>query len=173
MALLRPPPECYDEVMRKPGLVVYVVVGTAFHLGLYSALALVFGRRDRRRGWRDGRPGPLNRAGIALVATGAAVLGSAVLGHHRAAPERTSIATTSTYLAQGGAYSFTRNPLYLGGMTAWAGWAIFLGSRRSIAVATMWATVLALVGVPYEERKLTATFGDSYRAYCDKVPRWL
>ena len=35
------------------------------------------------------------------------------------------------------------------------------------------ATGLATVGVPFEERRLERAFGDSYRAYRRRVPRWL
>jgi len=158
--------------VRKLPLPLYVATGAASQGALYSTLALVAARRDRRRGWRDGRPGPLNRAGLGLSALGLGVLGWAAIGHHKGSPDNVSISVTSDYVTDQGAYGFTRNPLYLGGMTVWFGWALWRGSRRSALVGAAWLTGLAGFGVPFEERKLEAKFGASYRDYKQRVPRW-
>ena len=153
----------------------YVLLGAGVHGALYSMLAVIAARGDHRIGWRSRRPGSVNRAGLALVGAGVAMLGWAAAGHHQASDGRVvrSPSPTPTHLARGGAYAVTRNPLYLGGMTTWFGWATYLGSRRGCLAAVVWSAFLALVGVPYEERTLEATFGDAYRAYKREVPRWL
>lgn len=53
------------------------------------------------------------------------------------------------------------------------GWAIFYGSL-SILIVTLafWMTANCLK-VPQEERGLEARFGDAYRAYKARVPRWI
>ena len=159
--------------MRKPPLPVYVASGAAVQGALYSTLSLVAATGDRRLGWRDGRPGPLNRAGLALSTVGVGVLGWATIGHHKGAPDDLRVSVTSDYITDHGAYGFTRNPLYLGGMTTWFGWALWRGSRRSALVGVAWHAGLAVFGVPFEERMLEAKFGQTYREYQQRVPRWL
>ena len=159
--------------MRKPPLPLYVVTGTASQGALYSTLSLVAARRDRRLGWRDGRPGLLNRAGLGVGTLGLGVLAWAAAGHHKGSPDDVRIGVTSDYVTDQGAYGFTRNPLYLGGMTTWFGWALWRGSRRSALAGAVWLTGLAAFGVPFEERKLEAKFGQTYRDYKQRVPRWL
>jgi len=147
--------------VRKPPLPVFVALGLGFHGLVYSLLPRLAARHDRKLGWRGGRPGPVNRVGQAGIGAGALFIAGAVVGHHRAAPDDHAV-VRPVYLATGGSYARSRNPLYVGGMTIWFGWALFLGSRRAVAVGLAWLAGLALVGVPYEERKLTAQFGDSY-----------
>lgn len=74
-------------------------------------------------------------------------------------------------LIQGGPYALTRNPMYLG---------IFLiGLGMGAAIFRCWVTglLLAVFVLRYvrlmlsEEKKLAGIFGDSYTAYCQKVPR--
>src|SRR4051812_17111145 len=112
-----------DGTVRTPSKPVYVAAGAGVHAALYSGLSLLAARRDRRRGWRDGRPGPLNWYGVGLGVAGVALLVGAAAGHHQAAPEPGRLAVRPDYLAQRGAYGISRNPLYLGGMTLWFGWA--------------------------------------------------
>ena len=159
--------------MRKPPAGVFVASGVAFQGMVYSALALGASRGDRRRGWRRGRPGPLNRFGIAAVAGGLAFIGWAALGHHRAMNDDLQLTPSPDYLAQGGAYAVSRNPLYVGGMTVWFGWSAYRGSGRAAVAGVLWLTMLSTVGIPFEERKLERAFGDAYLAYRRRVPRWL
>ena len=152
---------------------LYVALGAGLQGAVYSTLALVAARRDRRLGWRDGHPGPLNRVGLGLGASGVAVLAWAAAGHHEGSPDDVRIGLTADYITEGGAYARTRNPLYLGGMALWLGWALWRGSRRSALVGALWLIGLATLGVPFEERKLDAKFGEAYRDYRRRVPRWL
>src|SRR5207249_6260316 len=104
---------------------------------------------------------------------GAALIEWAIVSHFREAPDDAKPTAKPDYLVETGAYARSRNPLYLGGLSMWMGWAWFLGSRRAGVAAVVLATFLALVGVPYEERLLDAKFGDTYRTYMASVPRWL
>lgn len=159
--------------MRKPPTVVYVGLGFGFQALVYSGLPLLAARRDRRVGWRGGRPGSPNLLGFALVAAGTTFVLWAVLGHHRAAPDDVRVTARPEYLAEGGAYAVSRNPLYVGGLAIFFGWATVLGSRRAAAAGAALLTGLATVGVPFEERMLRRRFGDSYADYTARVPRWL
>jgi protein-S-isoprenylcysteine O-methyltransferase Ste14 len=161
------------EKVRKPPLPVFVALGSAFHTTLYSTLARVAARGDRRVGWNDGHPGLINRAGAGLGALGVGMLAWAAAGHHEATARDAALSVRPDYLAERGAYAITRNPLYVGGMAVWFGWALWFGSRRSAIAGALWLAGLMGLGVPYEERLLRAKFGDVYRDYQARVPRWL
>jgi protein-S-isoprenylcysteine O-methyltransferase Ste14 len=76
-------------------------------------------------------------------------------------------------LVVSGLYRYTRNPMYVGVLTAVLGQAIWF---RSTAI--LWYALAAALGfhgfvVVYEEPTLTRLFGDDYLEYCRQVPRWL
>ncbi len=79
----------------------------------------------------------------------------------------------STALVASGPYRYSRNPMYLGLALLFTGVAVLL--------AVTWAVLFVLPLVLYtqtrvimpEERYLQRAFGDSYRAYCSHVRRWL
>ena len=76
-------------------------------------------------------------------------------------------------LVSGGLYRFSRNPMYLGVLTAIFGQAIVF---RSMPVAIYGATMLAVfhvVVIALEEPHLRAREGAQYARYCQEVPRWL
>ncbi|MBL8173336.1 MAG: isoprenylcysteine carboxylmethyltransferase family protein [Bryobacterales bacterium] len=72
-----------------------------------------------------------------------------------------------------GPYRVVRNPMYVGGLTALAGLAIYLGSGAMLLFAILWAAFAHLFVVLYEEPVLRTKFGREYVAYCAAVPRWL
>ena len=152
---------------------VYAVVGPAPHLLVYAAVPIAIGRRGRRHGWSNGRPGALNWLGSIPVALGAGILGWAIASHYRAAPDEAELAVVPTYLARGGAYARTRNPMYLGGATMQAGWSIVFGSVPLAAITAGYVSAMSAVAVPFEERLLRRKFGASYDRYRQSVPRWL
>ena len=69
-------------------------------------------------------------------------------------------------------YAHTRNPMYVGELSLWLGWAIWLGSPLvALAGCVLFAEMQRTIR--REERDLATRFGDAYRAYCAAVPRWL
>ena len=72
-----------------------------------------------------------------------------------------------------GPFSLVRNPLYLGNVALWVGFAV---SARLLGMVPL---ILVALGLEYhaivrwEEHLLTARLGDSYRAYAARVPRWV
>ena len=71
-----------------------------------------------------------------------------------------------------GPYRYTRNPQYLGDIAATLGWVVLTGSPRVAAVglaASVWYAVLPRSEEPWLEER----FGDAYRRYRDRVPRFL
>lgn len=73
----------------------------------------------------------------------------------------------------GGPYRISRNPVYVGYLGLWLGWAIFLGSMAVSAGLVVLCVVASQLIVPAEERELVGQFGGAYEAYTRRVPRWL
>jgi protein-S-isoprenylcysteine O-methyltransferase Ste14 len=110
---------------------------------------------------------------VVPLAVGASFIGWAIASHYQAAPEESGITVVPEYLVTRGAYSISRNPLYVGGGLLWAGWAIFFGNARVALAGGGWLTLITTLGVPFEERLLRRKFGSAYDTYCRRVPRWL
>ena len=127
-----------------------------------------------RYGWTEGYPGTWNWLGLIPIAAGTAVpiwIFASGLAHVRELPERVQILPPSSLITYG-PYTYTRNPLYVGEMALWLGWAILFGSPVVLLVIIVLTAVIILV-VPWEERVLARQFGETYREYQARVPRWL
>lgn len=76
-------------------------------------------------------------------------------------------------LVSTGPFARVRNPLYLGNLLIWAGFALSANLLWLVPV------IVVLVGLEYhaivrwEETLLEARLGDSYRGYMQRVPRWV
>ena len=72
-----------------------------------------------------------------------------------------------------GPFAFVRNPLYIGNIALWTGFAL------SAAPPWMAALVVLILGgeyhpiVRWEEHLLESRRGAEYRAYAERVPRWI
>lgn len=78
----------------------------------------------------------------------------------------------SKTLVTNGIYSRTRNPIYLGMVTALAGTAMLSGLKRNLL--TVPAAMLALHSqIDNEEMALIDNHGVDFIEYHQKVPRWL
>ena len=73
-------------------------------------------------------------------------------------------------LFTGKAYGVVRHPLYLGISAILAASPV---QTRNTAVSTAMAILYFYVGTFFEERRLVRAFGDAYRAYRERVPRFL
>lgn len=72
-----------------------------------------------------------------------------------------------------GPFAIVRNPLYIGNVTLWIGFAV---AAQLPWMAVVVALVLAAeyhAIVRWEERLLESQLGDRYRAYAAQVSRWL
>jgi protein-S-isoprenylcysteine O-methyltransferase Ste14 len=65
-----------------------------------------------------------------------------------------------------------RNPMYIGLMLVVAGLGIALASDWTLVLLVPAALILHFGVVTREERYLETIFGESYRAYMSKVPRY-
>jgi protein-S-isoprenylcysteine O-methyltransferase Ste14 len=72
-----------------------------------------------------------------------------------------------------GLYRYTRNPMYLGVLTAILGWAILFRATTLVFYAMVVGACCHLFIVFYEEPHLQRTFGKEYDDYRAQVNRWL
>jgi len=79
----------------------------------------------------------------------------------------------STALVVTGPYRFTRNPIYIGFVLAYFGLAIMLTSMWVLLLLIPVLLVLQRGVVEREEVYLERQFGEAYRKYKARVPRWL
>jgi protein-S-isoprenylcysteine O-methyltransferase Ste14 len=92
--------------------------------------------------------------------------------HHIGAVSRTRSNRLGPLITSG-PFALVRNPLYLGNIALWTGFAAMSG------VVWMVPIVIALLGLEYhaivrwEERLLEARIGGEYHAYAARVPRWM
>ena len=112
-----------------------------------------------------------------LVGTGVAIT---VIGelirmwgvHHIGAISRTRSDRLGP-LIDSGPFGLLRNPLYVGNIALWVGFAL---TARLVWLAPL---VIVLLGLEYhaivrwEETLLESRLGDAYRDYATRVPRWL
>jgi len=116
------------------------------------------------------RPAPEILLGVALTAAGEALRLWGV--QHIGVISRTRSDRLGP-LVDTGPFGHVRNPLYIGNILIWVGFAV--------AAGLVWLApiVLVLLGAEYhwivrwEESLLESRLGDSYRAYCRRVPRWI
>jgi protein-S-isoprenylcysteine O-methyltransferase Ste14 len=109
-------------------------------------------------------------------------LGLIALGIACAAPGAfTILKARTTLIPQGrpsrfvseGIYAVTRNPIYLGMTLIYVGFALRAASIWPlVAIVVPWS-VMNFVVIPFEERRLLATFGAQYDRYRGRVRRWV
>src|SRR6185295_4033906 len=108
--------------------------------------------------------------GILLVAAGELIRFWAV--HHIGAISRTRSDRLGP-LIDTGPFALVRNPLYVGNILLWVGFALV---ARLVWLAPL---IVLLLGAEYhaivrwEESLLVSRLGDAYRDYAARVPRWL
>ena len=107
---------------------------------------------------------------LAMLGAALVVLARRAFAQHGQPPDP---GRPTSKLVTSGAFSVSRNPLYLGGMCILVGMAL--------ALNLPWVFVLLLpafvachsVLIAPEERYLAAKFGDEYRLYAASVHRWI
>lgn len=109
-------------------------------------------------------------AGLPVVAAGEALRFWGV--HHIGVISRTRSDRLGP-LVDSGPFAMVRNPLYLGNILLWLGFAI---SAQLLWLAPLVVGLLVLeyhAIVRWEERLLESRMGERYRDYMTRVPRWL
>ena len=115
---------------------------------------------------------PWNLAGIAIIVTAAAIVVQPALAFRKA---DTSIIPfrESSSLVRNGMYRFSRNPMYLGMLTALIGVCIVLGSLGPLIVPALFYLIIRHRFIRIEESMLEQKFGDEYLEFKRSVRRWI
>jgi protein-S-isoprenylcysteine O-methyltransferase Ste14 len=152
----------YADVVVKPPL----LFAGALVLGCLLSWLIPFG------------PG-LGQANGRALAVGAtfAILGLALGGYavweFRRAGTTEKIGDPTTTIVQTGPHRYTRNPIYIGLVLLYFGLAVMLTSEWMLLLLIPVLMVLQRGVVEREEAYLTEKFGEAYRKYQARVPRWL
>jgi len=126
-----------------------------------------------RYGWAAGRPSFWNLLGLIPLVAGIAGSLWTLLLHFAESREGLDWEEDKSYLLTRGPYAFSRNPMYLSELTLLLGWVLFYGSVAVWLAFVFWWAAFSFYLVPREERTIEARFGEAYRAYQARVPRWL
>ena len=71
-----------------------------------------------------------------------------------------------------GPYAWTRNPMYVGWMAIYVGVAFAANALWILVLSPLVVAYIHFVDVRGEEAWLEGRFGEQYRAYCTRVPRY-
>ena len=161
---------------RIPGwvaLLVWPILVGAVHV----ALPVELSQRGRRHGWRGGgaRPSATNLVGVVPLMAGAALVSWASAEHFAAASDKgwaVKRGLEPEYLLTDGPYRHSRNPMYVGGIAIWGGWATCFGSVP-VAGGLVILTSIYRSGIAWEEQLLERRWGDEWQAYAKRTSRWL
>jgi protein-S-isoprenylcysteine O-methyltransferase Ste14 len=110
-----------------------------------------------------------------LVGVGLTVAGEAIRMwgvHHIGVISRTRSDRLGP-LVDSGPFAYVRNPLYIGNMLLWVGFAVAAGLLWLAPIAAGLLAVEYHWIVRWEETLLESRLGDAYRDYRRRVPRWL
>jgi protein-S-isoprenylcysteine O-methyltransferase Ste14 len=117
--------------------------------------------------------GPVQVAGHALMALGAALLAICVFEFARSGRGTLSPMDPPRHLVVRGLYRHVRNPMYLSVTTLVLGEFVVTRSLGLAVYWVIWFGITNLFVIGYEEPTLRRQFGESYDAYRRQVPRWI
>lgn len=106
-------------------------------------------------------------AGAAIAVTGSRAFKQAKTTANPLKPQNASTLVT------GGIYRFTRNPMYLGVTLVLIGVSFWLWWWPAILGPIVFVGYITRFQIQPEERVLGAKFGAEYKAYCERVRRWV
>lgn len=117
-------------------------------------------------------PAPWNLAGIVLIVAGLLVIIMPATAFSRAGTTIKPFKESSA-LVRGGMYRITRNPMYLGMVTALTGAATIFGTLSPFIAPILFVPVLNARVIRHEEAMLEEQFGEDYRDFKRSVRRWI
>jgi protein-S-isoprenylcysteine O-methyltransferase Ste14 len=109
--------------------------------------------------------------GAILLAVSAGLAIPALLAF-RAAGTHVEPWKPSSAMVTDGIFAWLRNPMYVGLIVGLAGLSVLLASDWTLVMTAVVAPVLHFGVVKREERYLEAKFGNAYRGYKARVPRY-
>ncbi len=171
------------HISRRMLFILGVYVVAVVYPFVFGVLPWLLSLLTPRLGWTEHGPAAWNLIGlfpVVAVALGLACVLPWGFAEIRKLPpvleldegERLLTATPRVLITHG-PFAYSRNPTYLAGMFIWLGWAIFYGSVVMLIWTVVGWTFFNYFKVPREERALEARFGEAYRDYRRRVPRWI
>ena len=145
----------FPPVIAIATIVIAALLQWLIPIGLLARLAL---------SWRIAAGAALVIAGVVLAGAGARAL------VRRGTNVRPSLPVLA--LAENGVFGWTRNPIYLGGGPIMAGIALIFGIDWLVLLMVPSLMILHFGVVLREEHFLERKFGDAYRTYKARVPRY-
>ena len=114
----------------------------------------------------------MNLIGIPVFASGAWL---AVAARRRFVAKQTPVpfSDRTNHLHTGGAFRYTRNPMYLGITIGLSGFALVFSSFFNFLFPLLFLLLMDRFFVPREETALSTQFGNEYLEFKKKVRRWL
>jgi protein-S-isoprenylcysteine O-methyltransferase Ste14 len=111
-------------------------------------------------------------AGGIIIAAALLLVASAFRLFRRA---KTPVPTyrTPTALVTSGVYTLTRNPIYLSMMLLILGLGVTLDNIWLFLLAAVFQQIIRWGVIAREEKYLAAKFGDDYRQFKERTPRWI
>lgn len=103
--------------------------------------------------------------GLLLMALAVSAI---VRGHTTIRPDR-----AASHLVTDGPFRYSRNPIYVADVLLLAGTALLTGWMWLVAGSALFVACVTQLAIRPEEAHLAHRFGEPYRAYCDRVRRWL
>ena len=79
----------------------------------------------------------------------------------------------ATALVTTGPFALSRNPIHLGNTMLVAGAALVFSNPWFLAAAVIVAVLVEVLAIRREEKHLAARFGNAWRAYMKRTPRWI
>ena len=161
----QPPP---NPGVRVPPPLLFVA---GFLLAWLADARLVHLPVDAGAGARSVAHGAVQGAGASLIVAGVALVFWGILTFARA---RTAILPhrPAARLVTTGPYRFTRNPMYTGFATAYAGAALVANTAWPLIVLPVVVRVVYVLVIRREEQYLAGAFGAEFDAYRARVRRW-
>ena len=72
-----------------------------------------------------------------------------------------------------GPYTFIRNPIYVGNTLMCVGVTVLSRLMWLVPITLVYCVVVYTFVIRYEESRLLLRFGEDYRHFMDRVPRWV
>jgi protein-S-isoprenylcysteine O-methyltransferase Ste14 len=154
---------------------MFVLIRTLTYASLFIALVLVFVPAQVLTWSGITRPAEIGApqvVGVLVALVGAVLALSCVFTFAGVGRGTPAPFDPPRRLVVQGPYRFVRNPMYVGATVALGGAALFYESPALLAYTGLFLVIAHWFVIWYEEPHLRRTFGEEYRAYCSRVPRW-
>jgi protein-S-isoprenylcysteine O-methyltransferase Ste14 len=171
------------RITRRTSLIAGILVVFVVYPLILGLLPWAISLLMPRYGWNDHGPSIWNYLGLVLVVIGILSLVWVFSTMFAQFPklswpveldeDERLLTATSRILIAHGPFAISRNPMFLSGLIVLAGWAVFYGSLAVLLFAVVGWVFANYLKVPAEERGLEARFGEVYRDYQKRVPRWI